>query len=93
MRLKYLLLRLWSMWPLCSKLSEKGKIDMFVATVELRIDTQSNDWIFGSGVSQHMTFHSNVLNDYKDFEAPEPVGLGDGWTVSAIVVSNIKVIT
>ena len=66
---------------------------MFVATVGLRADTQSNDWIVDSGASRRMTFESNVLRDYKDFEAPKLVGLGDGHTTSAIGVSKIKVIT
>ena len=35
-----------------------------------------------------MTFESTILHDYKDFEAPEPVGLGDGRTVSAIGVGK-----
>ena len=44
---------------------------------------QSNDWIIDSGTHQHMT----------DFETPEPVGLGDGCTVSAIGVCKVKVTT
>ena len=39
-----------------------------------------------------MTFESNVVHDYKDFETPELVGLGNGHTVSAIGVDKIKVI-
>ena len=66
--------------------------EMFVATVELRADTQ-NDWIIDSGASRHMTFECNVLHDYKNFKAPEPVGLGDGHTVSAVGVGKVKVIT
>ena len=57
--------------------TDSGEIEMFVATVRLRADTQSNDWIVDSGASRHMTFESNVLHDYKDFEASELVGLGD----------------
>ena len=66
---------------------------MFVATVGLKADTQSNDWIIDSGASRHMTFESSVLHAYKDFETPEPVGLGDGRTVSAIGVGKVKVTT
>ena len=36
-----------------------------------------------------MTF---VLH-YKEFETPEPVGLGDGCTVSAVGVGKVKIIT
>ena len=54
---------------------------MLVATVELRADTQCNNSIVDSGASRHMTFENNVLYDYKDFEAPEPVGFGDGRAI------------
>ena len=67
--------------------------EMFVATVGLKADMQSNDWIIDSGASRHMTFESSILHAYKDFETPEPVGLGDGRTVSAIGVGKVKVIT
>ena len=67
--------------------------EMFVATVRLKADVQSNDWIIDSGASRHMTFENGVLHDYKEFETPEPVGLGDGRTVSAFRVGKVKVIT
>jgi len=51
--------------------------EMFVATVRLKADVQSNDWIIDSGASRHMTFENDVLHDYKEFETSEPVGLGD----------------
>ena len=40
-----------------------------------------------------MTFESSILHAYKDFETPEPVGLGDGHTVSAIGVGEVKITT
>ena len=73
--------------------TDSGGNEMFVATLGLRGDTQSNDWIIDSGASRHMTFKSSVLHNYKDFEALEPVGLGDGRTVSAIGIGKVKVIT
>ena len=72
--------------------TDSGGNEMFVATVGLRVDTQSNDWIIDSGASRYMTFESSVLHNYKDFEAPEPVGLGGGRTVLAIGVGKVKVI-
>ena len=42
--------------------------EMFVATVRLKADVQSNDWIIDSGASRHMTFENGVLHDYKEFE-------------------------
>ena len=66
---------------------------MFVATVGLKADMQSNHWIIDSGASRHMTFESRILHTYKDFETPEPVGLEDGRKVSAIGVGKVKVTT
>ena len=73
--------------------TDSGGNEMFVATVELRADTQSSDWIIDSGASRHMIFESSVLHENKDIEAPEPVGRGDGRTVLAIGVGKVKVIT
>ena len=53
--------------------TDSEEIELFVATVGLRADTQSNDWIVDSGASRHMTFESSVLHDYKDLEAPDLV--------------------
>ena len=36
-----------------------------------------------------MTFQGEILYNYKEFETPEPVGLGDGRTVSALGSSKI----
>ena len=38
---------------------------MFVATVGLKADTQSNEWIVDSGASRHMTFESTILHDSR----------------------------
>ena len=40
-----------------------------------------------------MTFESIILHGYKDFETTEPVGFGDGCTVSAIGFGKVKVTT
>ena len=66
---------------------------MFVAQVSLKISAQSSDWIIDSGASHHMTFKKNVLQGYREFEASEPVGLGDGRTVAALGVGEVKVTT
>ena len=55
--------------------SDSESNEMFVAMVELKINTQSDEWIIDSGASQHMTFQTSVLCDYKKFVTPEPVGL------------------
>ena len=85
----------------CAKRAEKQEDtdsddnELFISTVELKADMQSNHWIIDSGASQHMTFESSILHGYKDFETPEPVGLGDGctYTVSATGVGKVKVTT
>ena len=45
--------------------TDSGEIEMFVATVGLKADTQSNDWIVDSGASRHMTFESTILRILK----------------------------
>ena len=65
---------------------------MFVATVALKADAQkSGEWIIDSGASRHMTFERGILYNYKEFEIPEPVGLGDGRTVTASGAGKVKV--
>ena len=64
---------------------------MFVALVGLKADAQNKNWIIDSGVSRHMTFQGEILYNYKEFETPEPVGLGNGLTVSALGSGKVKV--
>ena len=64
--------------------------EMFVATVGLKVDTLSKDWIIDSGASQHMTFEGSVIQNYKEFDNPEPVGLGDGRTITAIGAGKVN---
>ena len=66
---------------------------MFVATVGLKADTQLEDWIVDSGASRHMRFQKDVLSNYRKFETPEPVGLGDGRSVSALGTGKVKVLS
>ena len=55
-------------------------IEMFVATVKLKVDVLSGDWIIDSGASQR-----SVL------ETPEPVELGDGCTVTTLGAGKVKI--
>ena len=67
--------------------------EMFVASVGLKADAQNKTWIIDSGASRHMTFQGEILYNYKEFETPEPVGLGDGRTVSALGSGKVKVVS
>ena len=67
--------------------------EMFVALEGLKADAQNKNWIIDSGASQHMTFQGKILYSYKEFETPEPVGLGDGHTVSALGSGKVKVVS
>ena len=60
--------------------NDSGEIEMSFPTIGLKAGLQCNDWIVDSVARRHMTFESNILHVYKDFEAPEPAGLGDGRT-------------
>lgn len=44
-----------------------------------------------SAASSHMTLKRELLTDYKEFNKPEKVRMGDGRTVNAIGVGNVSV--
>ena len=46
-------------------------------------------WLVDSGASSHMTCRRELLTDYKEFENPEKVSLGDGRFVDAVGVGNV----
>ena len=49
-------------------------------------------WLVDSGASSHTTREKELLSDYREFEKPEKVALGDGGTVEAVGVGNVRVI-
>ena len=52
--------------------------------------TQAERWLIDSGASSHMTWNPDLLIDYQQFTTPEKVGLGDGRTVDALGVGNVR---
>ena len=42
-----------------------------------------------SGASSHMTPEKKLLTDYREFDKPEKVGLGDGRSVEAVGVGTV----
>lgn len=42
-----------------------------------------------AGASSHMTWRKELLADYKEFDKPEKVSLGDGRFIDAVGVGNI----
>ena len=68
---------------------------MFIAheATALTAETQDEGWIIDSGASRHMTFQRSIIRNYKEFDTPELVGLGDGHTVNALGTRGIKVIS
>lgn len=52
---------------------------------------RNEDWIIDSGASQHMTFQKEILRGYKRFQTPKAIGLGDGYTVEAVGVGDVKI--
>lgn len=51
---------------------------------------QMGKWLVDSGASSHMTSQSDYLMNYRTFDTPERVGLGDGRVVEALGVGNIR---
>ena len=48
-------------------------------------------WLVDSGASRHMTSKREILTNYREFDKPEKVGLGDGHTVDAVGEGNVLV--
>ena len=47
-------------------------------------------WLVDSGASSHMTSQKKLLIDYREFDTPQVVGLGDGRVVEAVGAGNIQ---
>ena len=47
-------------------------------------------WLIDSGASCHMTWDQSILYDYRTFDKPEPVGLGDGYPVEALGIGKVQ---
>ena len=69
----------------------KSESDDEEALAVTTFTTQKIQWLIDSGASSHMTQEKEVLTDYKEFEKPEKVGLGDGRTVDAIGIGKVYV--
>ena len=66
---------------------EEG-VGAFAASVD---SPQGGKWLIDSGASSHMTPDMEFLSNYREFEKPEKVSLGDGRTVNAIGVGDVHV--
>ena len=63
-------------------------VGAFAASVD---SPQGGKWLIDSGASSHMTPDMEFLSNYREFEKPEKVSLGDGRTVNAIGVGDVHV--
>ena len=61
----------------------------FAASVGSKSTPQMGHLLVDSGASSHMTREKELLIDYREFEKPEKVGLGDGRSVEALGVGNV----
>ena len=50
-----------------------------------------HQWLIDSSASNHMTRERMILADFKELDSPEKDGIGDGRTVDAVGVGNVKV--
>ena len=66
--------------------------DLFKATIG---NETSNNWLIDSGASCHMTNQRDGYTDFKEFEKPQKVSLGDGHKLDALgrgtVVVNMMI--
>lgn len=70
---------------------DSENIGVFSASIGLKDSPQMSQWLVNSGASSQMTLEKELLTDYKEFDQPENVRLGDGRTVDAIGVGNVSV--
>ena len=57
--------------------------------MSMKLSNKAARWLVDTGASSHMTQRRELLTDYKEFENPEKVNLGDGCFVDAVGVGNI----
>lgn len=63
---------------------------VFVASKDSAVSSPMEQWLVDSGASSHMTREQTYFTDYRKFDKPEKVGLGDGRTVEAVGIGNIR---
>jgi hypothetical protein len=68
-----------------------GESQLFVMTTGQVPSETSHTWILDSGASRHMTADKKLLKDYRKFDVPESVRLGDGRTVEAYGSGQVKI--
>ena len=75
--------------------SNEQDAQMFIAHDAFFTDNKDlkYKWIIDSGASKHMTFQRDTLCNYRKFNTPELVGLGDGHTVEALGSGDIKFVS
>lgn len=63
-------------------------VSAFEASAKL---PRGTNWLVDSGASSHMTRERKLLADYKEFDVPHKVSLGDGRTIDAFGAGNVHV--
>ena len=67
--------------------SHSGSEGAFVASSD---SSEMGKWLVDSGASSHMTPQKKLLIDYREFDTPQMVGLGDGRIVEAVGAGNVQ---
>ena len=49
-----------------------------------------SEWFIDSGATKHMTFQRNLLSEYREFNGPTKIYLGDDRIISAIGEGKVK---
>ena len=73
------------------KCSDSDSDGAFVGSVGSVQPPKMGKWLVDSGASRHMTREKEQLTNYREFDKPEKVGLGDGRTVEAEGVGSVCV--
>ena len=51
---------------------------------------ENNQWFIDSGATKHMTFQRNIITNYKKYEEPSIIFLGDNTIIKAFGEGNVK---
>ena len=69
--------------------SDSEGVGAFTASTGAVKIARMDRWLVDSGASSHMTREKKLLANYREFETPEKVGLGDGRSVEALGVGDV----
>ena len=72
---------------------EKEKVEQLnegIALTTTSSKKENNQWFIDSGATKHMTFQRNIITNYKKYEEPSKIFLGDNTIIKAYGEGIVK---